>query len=137
MVKIRLTKLGRHKLPAYRVIAIDSRKRRDGAYLHLLGTYDPSTGKAKLNEELTIKLLSQGAQPCDTVLSLLKKNGIYAKFIATKKAKPAKKGKRKLSKKKVAVKLAKKNAPKKAKATPAAKAEAKPEVKAEPAKEAK
>ncbi|XQP55210.1 MAG: 30S ribosomal protein S16 [Mycoplasmoidaceae bacterium] len=133
MVKIRLTKLGRHKLPAYRVIAIDSRKRRDGAYLHLLGTYDPATGKAKLNEELTIKLLSQGAQPCDTVLSVLKKQGIYAKFLASKKAKPAKKGKRKLSKKKVAKKLAKKNAPKKAKpaAKPAepAKAEAPKETK--------
>lgn len=133
MVKIRLTKLGRHKLPAYRVIAIDSRKRRDGAYLHLLGTYDPATGKVKLNEELTIKLLSQGAQPCDTVLSVLKKQGIYAKFLATKKAKPAKKSKRKLSKKKVANKLAKKNAPKKAKpaAKPAepAKAEAPKETK--------
>lgn len=136
MVKIRLTKLGRHKLPAYRVIAIDSRKRRDGEYLHLLGTYDPSTGKTKLDEELTIKLLSQGAQPCDTVLSLLKKQGIYAKFLATKKAKHAKKGKRKLSKKKVANKLAKKNAPKKAKPAPAAAKPAEP-AKAEPAKETK
>ncbi len=106
MVKIRLTKLGRHKLPAYRIIAIDSRKRRDGAYLHLLGTYDPATGKAKINEELTLKLLSQGAQPCDTVLSLLKKQGIYAKFLASKK-KPAKKAKRKLSKKKAARKTKK------------------------------
>ncbi len=130
MVKIRLTKLGRHKLPAYRVIAIDSRKRRDGEYLHLLGTYEPATGKAKINEELTLKLLSQGAQPCDTVLSLLKKNGIYAKFLATKKAKVGKKAKRKVSKKKVAVK-ANKKAKKAAKKT-APKAEAK----AEPAKEA-
>ena len=130
MVKIRLTKLGRHKLPAYRVIAIDSRKRRDGAYLHLLGTYDPLTGKAKLNEELTLKLLAQGAQPCDTVLSILKKQGIYAKFLASKK-KPAKKAKRKLSKKKVAKKLAKKNAPKKAKpaAAPAKAEEVKQEAK--------
>ena len=135
MVKIRLTKLGRHKLPAYRVVAIDSRKRRDGAYLHLLGTYEPATGKTKLNEELILKLLSQGAQPCDTVLSLLKKQGIYAKFLATKKAKAAKKGKRKLSKKKVAKKLAKKNAPKKAKPAPAAKP-VEP-AKAEPAKETK
>lgn len=122
MVKIRLTKLGRHKLPAYRVIAIDSRKRRDGAYLHLLGTYDPATGKAKLNEELTLKLLSQGAQPCDTVLSVLKKQGIYAKFLATKKH--GKKAKRKISKKRAARKSVKK-----AKPAPAAKAE--------PAKEAK
>lgn len=119
MVKIRLTKLGRHKLPAYRVIAIDQRKRRDGKYLHLLGSYDPATGKAKINEELTIKLLSQGAQPCDTVLSILKKQGIYTKFLATKKNKPAKKGKRNLSKKKVANKLAKKNTPKKKAAAPA------------------
>lgn len=133
MVKIRLTKLGRHKLPAYRIIAIDSRKRRDGAYLHLLGTYDPIKGTVKLDEESTLKLLAQGAQPCDTVLSILKKQGIYAKFLASKKQKPAKKGKRKLSKKKVAKKIAKKSAPKKAKVAapaPAAKAE-------EPAKEVK
>ena len=126
MVKIRLTKLGRHKLPAYRVVAIDSRKRRDGAYLHLLGTYEPATGKAKLNEELTLKLLSQGAQPCDTVLSILKKQGIYAKFLATKKS--GKKSKRKISKKRAARKATKK-------AKPAAKPA--PAAKAEPAKEAK
>lgn len=135
MVKIRLTKLGRHKLPAYRVIAIDSRKRRDGEYLHLLGTYEPATGKAQINEELTLKLLSQGAQPCDTVLSLLKKNGIYAKFLATKKAKPGKKAKRKVSKKKVAVKANKKA--KKAAKKAAPKAEAKVEAKVEAPKEAK
>lgn len=136
MVKIRLTKLGRHKLPAYRIVAMDSRKRRDGAYLHLLGTYEPATGKTKLNEELILKVLAQGAQPSDTILSILKDNGIWAKFLATKK-KPAKKAKRKLSKKKVAKKVAKKNAPKKAKVAPAAKpAEKKPEAPkaAEPAK---
>lgn len=132
MVKIRLTKLGRHKLPAYRVVAIDQRKRRDGEYLALLGTYDSLTGKAKLDEEAILKLLSQGAQPVDTVLAMLKKNGIWAKFLATKKqaGKPAK---RKLSAKRKAVKLAKKNAPKKAKVA-AAKVE---QSKAEEAGEAK
>lgn len=106
MVKIRLTKLGRHKLPAYRIIAIDSRKRRDGEYLHLLGTYNPASGAIKIDEELTLKLLAQGAQPCDTVKSVLKKQGIYAKFLATKKVKPNKK--RKLSKKKASKKQASK-----------------------------
>lgn len=130
MVKIRLTKLGRHKLPTYRIIAMDSRKRRDGEYLHLLGSYDPATGKTKINEALALKLLSQGAQPSDTVLSILKENGIWAKFIASKK-KPGKKAKRKISKKKVARKAAKKNAPKKAKPAPAAKPA---EKKEEPAK---
>ena len=134
MVKIRLTKLGRHKLPAYRVIAIDQRKRRDGEYLALLGTYEPSTGKAKLDEQTILKLLQQGAQPVETVLALLKKNGIWAKFLATKK-KAGKPAKRKLSAKRKAVKLAKKNKPKKAKVAPAAKPAEAP--KAEEAKEAK
>ena len=128
MVKIRLTKLGRHKLPAYRVIAIDQRKRRDGEYLALLGTYEPSTGKAKLDEQAILKLLQQGAQPVETVLALLKKNGIWAKFLATKK-KAGKPAKRKLSAKRKAVKLAKKNRPKKAKVAPAKPADAPAEVK--------
>jgi len=119
MVKIRLTKLGRHKLPAYRIIAIDQRKRRDGKYLVLLGTYEPSTGKVAIDEEATLKLLANGAQPVDTVLSILKEKGIWAKFLATKKAK-AKPAKRKLSAKKKAKKAAKKAAPKKAKPAPAA-----------------
>lgn len=118
MVKIRLTKLGRHKLPTYRIVAIDSRKRRDGEYLHLLGTYSPTNGKANINEELAIKLLSQGAQPCDTVLSLLKKQGIYSKYLVTRKVSTNKK-KRKISKKKANKKAAKKNAPKNVKSEPA------------------
>jgi len=122
MVKIRLTKLGRHKLPAYRVVAIDSRKRRDGAYLALLGTYEPASGKANLNEALILDLLKMGAQPSETVLSMLKKQGIYAKFLASKvkpEKKPVKKQARK-SAKKVAKKAARKAAKK-----PAAKTEVK------------
>lgn len=126
MVKIRLTKLGRHKLPAYRVVAIDSRKRRDGAYLALIGTYEPASGVAKLNEELVLDLLKKGAQPSETVLSMLKKQGIYAKFLASKakpaEKKPAKKHARK-SAKKVAKKAARKA--KKVAAKPAVKEEAK------------
>lgn len=103
MVKIRLTKLGRHKKPYYRVIAIDSRKRRDGEYLCLLGTYDSAKGEMKLDEAKTLELLKQGAQPAETVLSVLKKNGTWAKFLATKKPK-AKKATKKTAKKSAAEK---------------------------------
>lgn len=98
MVKIRLTRLGRHKTPFYRIVAVDSRKRRDSDYLALLGTFDPAKKEIKnYKEEQILKFLKLGAQPCETVKNLLKKQGTWAKFLATKKPK-AKKAK-KVSKK--------------------------------------
>lgn len=85
MVKIRMTRMGRHKLPFYRIVAVDSRKRRDGDYIELLGTFEPLEGVAKINEESVIKWLNNGAQPSDTVKSLLKKQGIYSRFLDSKK----------------------------------------------------
>lgn len=93
MVKIRLTKLGRHKTPFYRIIAVDSRKRRDSDYLALLGTYDPVKKAIKINEEKVLDLLKKGAQPAETVLNILKQKGIWKKYLATKKPK-AKKAKK-------------------------------------------
>lgn len=84
MVKIRLTRLGRHKLPYFRMIAIDSRSRRDGAYIKQVGTYEPLSGKVIINEEDVLLLLNQGAQPTDTVKNFLKQKGIWKKFMDSK-----------------------------------------------------
>ncbi len=85
MLRIRLTRMGRHKDPFYRIVAIDSKTRRDGRYIALLGTYAPKEGKVELREEDIIYHLQHGAQPSDTVLSILKKNGVWKNYIASKK----------------------------------------------------
>ena len=53
-VKIRLTRIGRHKDPFYRIVVADSRSPRDGRYIEQIGTYDPALGeeKADINDEL-------------------------------------------------------------------------------------
>ena len=94
-VKLRLTRMGKKKQPTYRVVAIDSRTKRDGEYIELIGTYNPLTKPAtvKLDEEVALKWLSTGAIPSDTVRNLFKEAGIMKKF-ADSKAKPAKKEKK-------------------------------------------
>ncbi len=86
MVKLRLTRMGRHKSPFYRIVAMDARAKANGAYIQLLGTYDPVKGETKLDADLIMAQLKQGAQPTDTVRSMLKKDGIWAKFMAEKQA---------------------------------------------------
>jgi small subunit ribosomal protein S16 len=88
MVKIRLQRLGRKKRPFYRVVAADSRAPRDGAFIEIIGHYNPLTDPATvvIDEEKALKWLRCGAQPTETVASLLKKQGILDKF-ATEKAK--------------------------------------------------
>ena len=84
-VKIRLTRMGAKKRPTYRIVATDSRRSRDGQYLELIGTYAPvGEGSVKINEEVALKWLNNGAQPTDTVKSILSKEGIIAKFAASK-----------------------------------------------------
>jgi len=77
-VKIRLLRIGRKKRPFYRVVAIDSRTRRDGRYLEKLGYYDPLTKPAtvKLEKEKILAWLEKGAIPSETVFNLLQKEGI-------------------------------------------------------------
>ena len=72
-LQIRFTRMGRKKLPFYRIVAVDSRKRRDGAPLEYLGWYDPIKKEANLNAPAIKKWLSVGALPSDTVNALLKK----------------------------------------------------------------
>lgn len=90
-VKIRLTRTGRKKLPSYRVVVADSRAPRDGRYIARVGTYDPKENPARfvVDEELTLKWLNRGAQPTETVLSLLRKAGVWKKFQEAKKGKQA------------------------------------------------
>jgi small subunit ribosomal protein S16 len=85
MVKLRMTRLGRHKDPFYRIVAVDSKQKRDGEYIELLGTFEPFSGKVEIKEESVIKWLSNGAQPSPTVRTILKNKGIYKKFLDSKK----------------------------------------------------
>jgi len=72
-VKIRLTRVGKKKAPFYRIVAVDSRKKRDGEYLDNLGTYEALSGKiVDLNQERIDYWLSQGAQLSDSAKKLIK-----------------------------------------------------------------
>jgi small subunit ribosomal protein S16 len=86
-VKIRLLRVGRKKIPCYRVVVMDSRKRRDGAYLEQLGVYHPNEKPARveIKDERTLYWLSVGALPSDTVRSLLSAQGIMTRFDLTKR----------------------------------------------------
>ena len=71
MVKIRLTKMGRTHAPIFRIIAIDSRKQRDGEALEILGTYNPRTKElVQFHAERIDHWVAQGAQLSDTVKKL-------------------------------------------------------------------
>ena len=85
-VKIRLTRIGRHKDPFYRIVAADSHFTRDGRYIEQIGTYDPALGAAaaQINEELALKWLNLGAQPSDSVRAMLSAKGIMAKYAGSK-----------------------------------------------------
>ncbi len=85
MVKIRLTRTGRHYDPTYRIVVADSHYSRDGRIIEQVGFFDPKTNDVKLDEEKIFAWLNKGAQPSDTVKSILSKAGIIAKFAASKK----------------------------------------------------
>ena len=84
-VKIRLTRMGAKKRPTYRIVATDSRRSRDGQYLELIGIYQPvGECEVRINEELAMKWLNNGAIPTDTVKNLFSKAGIMKKYAETK-----------------------------------------------------
>ena len=87
MVKIRLRRMGAKKAPYYRIIVADSRSPRDGRCIEEIGTYDPLTEPATIavDAEKAQQWIKNGAQPTDTVRSILRKNGILAKFAEAKK----------------------------------------------------
>lgn len=72
-VKIRLSRTGKKNAPAYRIVAMDSRRKRDGACIENLGTYDPLKGTlVQFHEERINDWLSKGAEMSDTVHRLYK-----------------------------------------------------------------
>ncbi|HZJ87150.1 MAG TPA: 30S ribosomal protein S16 [Erysipelothrix sp.] len=79
-VKLRLRRMGSKKNPFYRIVAADSRAPRDGRFIEIIGHYNPLTSDLKLDEELAMKWLNVGAQPSDTVRSILSDEGIMAKY---------------------------------------------------------
>ena len=94
MVKIRLTRMGDHKSPFYRVIVADSRSPRDGKFIEVLGTYDPHLDDGlKLDADKAKKWIANGAQPTDTARALLVQAGVIATNKLTQKTKVEKKKK--------------------------------------------
>lgn len=76
-VKIRLRRMGAKKAPFYRIVVADSRYPRDGRFIEELGYYDPTKEPSvlKVDDEKAKSWIANGAQPTDTVKTLLKKNG--------------------------------------------------------------
>ena len=89
-VKIRLTRTGRKKQPYYRIVVMDSRDRRDGAYIDQLGIYQPKRQPAfmQIQEEKALQWLAKGATPSDTVRTLLSQNGTMLRFDLMKRNTP-------------------------------------------------
>jgi small subunit ribosomal protein S16 len=82
MVSIRLRRVGAKHKPIYRILVADKRSPRDGAFIETIGHYNPLTNPATfdINEEKALEWLNRGAQPTDTVKSLLRKSGMLDKF---------------------------------------------------------
>lgn len=82
--KIRLRRMGAKKAPFYRVVVADSRAPRDGRNIEEIGYFNPiaknEDGSLKIDSERAIYWLKTGAQPSETVKSLLKKAGVYEKL---------------------------------------------------------
>ena len=86
-VKLRCLRMGAKKAPFYRIVAADARSRRDGRNIEVIGTYNPTKEPAiiTIDEEKALKWLNRGAIPSDTVKSILKSQGVYAKYLEGKK----------------------------------------------------
>jgi len=78
MVKIRLRRTGVRKQPSYRVVVADARAARNGAFIEIIGLYNPLTDPATVvkDNEKALAWLKKGAQPTDTVARLLRKVGV-------------------------------------------------------------
>ena len=97
-VKIRLRRMGAKKRPFYRIVVADSRYPRDGRFIEEIGYYNPiiEPAEIKVDKELAMKWLKNGATPTDTVRDILSKEGVMKEFHeskftkSTKTEKPAK-----------------------------------------------
>jgi small subunit ribosomal protein S16 len=81
-VKIRLKRTGMKKAPTYRVVVADARSPRDGRIIESIGWYNPRVEPSAINidEEKALRWLKNGAQPSESVVSLLKRAGIMDRF---------------------------------------------------------
>jgi len=98
MLVIRFDRIGKHKDPIYRIVAVDSRSKKNSSYVSLVGTYNANLSpKLKVNKEILDKHLSNGAQMSETVKNLfLKEKVIESKPISKpKKTKKVKENKKK------------------------------------------
>jgi small subunit ribosomal protein S16 len=88
--RIRLQRAGRKKRPFYRIVVADRAANRDGRFVERLGHYDPVPAEIEfvLNEERALYWLSMGAEPTDTVRSLMRRSGVWAKFKGVETAPP-------------------------------------------------
>lgn len=77
MVKIRLKRLGKKREVSYRIVAMNSRNRRDGRVLEELGFYNPRNDETRLNVPAIVTRLKQGAQPTETVRNILTKAKVF------------------------------------------------------------
>ena len=82
MLKIRLRRTGAKKKPSYRIVVADARAPRDGAFINIIGHYNPLTDPETvvIDEEEALRWLGEGAQPTGTAARLLTKVGIMEKF---------------------------------------------------------
>lgn len=91
MVRLRLTRMGASNNPFYRIVAVDARVKRDGKYLECIGYYNPMPTEAdiKVDSERAMYWLNVGAQPTDTVRSILRKAGVLQTLHEEKKKQAA------------------------------------------------
>ncbi|MGB3478179.1 MAG: 30S ribosomal protein S16 [bacterium] len=75
MVKIRLSRKGKKKVPFYRIVVIDSKKARDGKFIERVGHYDPRSKELTLKRDRIEYWISKGAQPTNTVAKFIAKEG--------------------------------------------------------------
>lgn len=124
MVRIRLRRVGKRKQPHYRVVVADSRFKRDGRFIEVLGQYNPLTNPSEINldADKALDWLRKGAQPSESVVALLKRTGVWSTFVADKGPAPKKVRKRKVdeARAKVAAEAAAAAAPPPAETAPAA-----------------
>ena len=77
MIKLRLKRFGKKREVSYRIVAIENKARRDGRPIEELGFYNPRTDETRLNVPAIVKRLEQGAQPSETVKSILNKAQVF------------------------------------------------------------
>jgi small subunit ribosomal protein S16 len=77
MIKLRLKRYGKKREVSYRIVAMNSTARRDGRPLEELGFYNPRTDEVRLEVDAIVKRLKEGAQPTETVRSILRKANVF------------------------------------------------------------